>query len=150
MQETVLSSKPHITMGALLAIIKRFWYILKDGRSCALPINNTKKCKAGKLVKKLVVLPLIETSGDFQTMFRNYLVTLFFRKHCLVYMVTGLFITKTSPCNEDLLTPHFYIVTIGVYRGIHYFLLFALKHRVWVLVRTASLRVPTIYVLEQK
>ena len=45
------------------------------------------------------------------------------------------FITKTSPCNEDPLTPHFYIV-----KGIHYFLDFALKHRFWVLVRTALLR----------
>ena len=26
----------------------------------------------------------------------------------------------------------------GVYRGIHYFLILALKHRLWVLVRTAS------------
>ena len=26
----------------------------------------------------------------------------------------------------------------GVYRGIHYFLIFALKHILWVLVRTAS------------
>ena len=26
----------------------------------------------------------------------------------------------------------------GVYRGIHFFLIFALKHRLWVLVRTAS------------
>ena len=29
---------------------------------------------------------------------------------------------------------------IGVYRGIHYFLNFALKHILWVLVRTASIR----------
>ena len=28
----------------------------------------------------------------------------------------------------------------GVYRGIHYFLIFALKHILWVLVRTASMR----------
>ena len=28
----------------------------------------------------------------------------------------------------------------GVYRGMHYFLIFALKHRLWVLVRTTSLR----------
>ena len=28
----------------------------------------------------------------------------------------------------------------GVYRGIHYFLIFALKHILWVLVRTASIR----------
>ena len=42
---------------------------------------------------------------------------------------------------------------IVVYRGIHNFLIFALKHRLWVLVRTASLRrfqrVPTIYVLSK-
>ena len=28
----------------------------------------------------------------------------------------------------------------GVYRGIHYFLIFALKHRLWVLDKTASVR----------
>ena len=28
---------------------------------------------------------------------------------------------------------------IGVYRGIHYFLIFALKYSLWVLVRTTSL-----------
>ena len=26
---------------------------------------------------------------------------------------------------------------VGVYRGIHYFLIFALKHRLWILARTA-------------
>ena len=41
-------------------------------------------------------------------------------------------------------TPLLYSKT-GVYRGIHYFLIFALKHRLWVLVRT----VPTIYVLSK-
>ena len=39
---------------------------------------------------------------------------------------------------------------IGFYRGINYLLIFALKHRLWVLVRIASmtrfLLVPTIYV----
>ena len=49
-------------------------------------------------------------------------------------------------------TPFLYKKT-GVYQGIHYFLIFALKHRLWVLVRTASarwfLRVPTIYVLSK-
>ena len=72
-------------------------------------------------------------------------------------------ITKTCPCNEHHLTPHFYIVTTpytpllysktGVYWGIHFFLIFASKHRLLVLVRTASLRrfysVPTIYVLSK-
>ena len=45
-------------------------------------------------------------------------------------MITGL-------CNVYPLTPHFYIVKLGVYRGIHYFLIFAQKHIMWVLVRTA-------------
>ena len=36
-------------------------------------------------------------------------------------------------------TPLLYSKT-GVYRGIHYFLIFVLKHRLWSLVRTASLR----------
>ena len=50
-------------------------------------------------------------------------------------------ITKTSLCDEDPLTPHFYIVKLGFCnRGIHYYLIFALKHRLWVLVRIASLR----------
>ena len=61
-------------------------------------------------------------------------------------------ITKTSPCNEDPLTPHFYSKTM-VYRGIHYILIIALKHRLWVLIRTASMRrflcVPTINVLSK-
>ena len=36
-------------------------------------------------------------------------------------------------CGYTLEPPQF-----EVYRGIHYFLIFALKHRLWVLVRTAS------------
>ena len=49
-------------------------------------------------------------------------------------------------------TPLLYSKT-GVCRGITIFLIFASKHRLWVLVRTASarrfLRVPTIYVLSK-
>ena len=40
----------------------------------------------------------------------------------------------TFPCNVDPLTPNFYFSKTEVYRGIHYFLIFALKHRLWVLV----------------
>ena len=32
----------------------------------------------------------------------------------------------------------------GVYRGIHYFLIFALKHILWVLVRTASFQLKIV------
>ena len=35
-------------------------------------------------------------------------------------------ITKTSPCNEDPLTPHFYIVKLG-FTGVYIFFLFLLK-----------------------
>ena len=45
----------------------------------------------------------------------------------------------TCPCNVDPLSSHFYIVKLGFTR-VYIFLIFALKHRLWVLVRTASLR----------
>ena len=49
----------------------------------------------------------------------------------------------TCPCDLYPLTPHFYIVKLG-FTGVYiFFLIFALKHRLWVLVRTASLRVLT-------
>ena len=48
-------------------------------------------------------------------------------------------ITKTSPCNEHPNTPHFYNVKPG-FTGVYIFLIFAQKHRLWVLVRTASLK----------
>ena len=48
-------------------------------------------------------------------------------------------IMQTSPCNEYPLTPHFYIFELGFTR-VYIFLIFALKHRLWVLVRTASVR----------
>ena len=61
-------------------------------------------------------------------------------------------IRKTCPCDLYPLTPHFYIVKLG-FTGVYFFLIFALKHRSLVLVRTAVLRrfkrVPTIYVLSK-
>ena len=60
-------------------------------------------------------------------------------------------ITKTCLYNFDPLKPHFYIVKPGFTRVYIIFLISAQKHRLWVLVRTASprrfYRVPTIYVL---
>ena len=47
-------------------------------------------------------------------------------------------IMKTSPCNEQPPTTPLLYSKTGVYRGIHFFLIFALKHRFWVLVRTAA------------
>ena len=45
-----------------------------------------------------------------------------------------------SVCFIPLYTPLLYSKT-GVYRGLHYFLMFALKHILWVLVRTAAIYV---------
>ena len=57
-------------------------------------------------------------------------------------------ITKTRLYNFDPLKPHFYIVKLG-FTGVYIiFLISAQKHRLWVLVRTAS-RVPTIYILSR-
>ena len=41
------------------------------------------------------------------------------------YEITEKAITKTSPCNEDSLTPHFYIVKLGL-TGDYIFFLFLL------------------------
>ena len=49
-------------------------------------------------------------------------------------------IMQTCPCNEDPLTPHFYIVKLGCTGVYILFLIFALKHRLWV---------PTINVLSK-
>ena len=51
-------------------------------------------------------------------------------------------IRKTYRCNEYPFKPHFYIVKLG-YAGVynvHIFLTFGPKHKLWVLVRTASPR----------
>ena len=60
---------------------------------------------------------------------------------------SALSITKTSPCNEHPFTPHFYIIKLG-FTGVYFFSYVAPKHRLWVLVRTASC-VPTINVLSK-
>ena len=57
----------------------------------------------------------------------------------VTFVCSYVAIRITSPCDLYPLTPHLYSKT-GVYRGIHYFLIFALKHRLWVLVRTASVK----------
>ena len=49
------------------------------------------------------------------------------------------YIRITCPCDLYPLTPHFCIVKLG-FTGVYIiFFIFALKHRLWVLVRTASL-----------
>ena len=47
-------------------------------------------------------------------------------------------ITKICLCNFEPLKHHSLYSKTGVYRGIHYFSISAHKHRLWVLIRTAS------------
>ena len=67
------------------------------------------------------------------------------RQHSLVETDYEIFlrsfpITKTYLYKFDPLKPHFYIVKLG-FTGVYIiFLISALKHRLWVLVRTASPR----------
>ena len=62
----------------------------------------------------------------------NYIQTVF------ILLLTCTFITKTCLYNFDPLKPHFYIVKLG-FTGVYIiFLISAQKHRLWVLVRTAS------------
>ena len=71
----------------------------------------------------------------------------------MVRIFAVLFITKTCVYNFDPLKPHFYLVKLG-FTGVYIiFLISAQKHRLWVLVRTASprrfWRVPIIYDLSR-
>ena len=58
-------------------------------------------------------------------------------------------IRKTCPCNVYPLIPHFYIAKLGYGEVYLFFFIFAPKHRLWVLVRTASPRRFAIYVLKK-
>ena len=49
-------------------------------------------------------------------------------------------ITKTCVYTIDPLKPHFYVVKLGFIGVVNIFLISAQKKRLWVLVRTASLR----------
>ena len=55
----------------------------------------------------------------------------------------------TSPCYVDPVKPHFYLVKLG-FIGVYFFLTFALKRRLWVLVTTAVLTCTHDLCFEQK
>ena len=54
----------------------------------------------------------------------------------------------TCPCNIYPIKPHFYILKLGLIGVYLFFLIFYPKHKLWVLIRIASLRqlyhVPTV------
>ena len=49
------------------------------------------------------------------------------RSNDFTLLTTYVIITKTRLYNFDPLKPHFYIVKLGVYRGVHYFPYFCSK-----------------------
>ena len=66
------------------------------------------------------------------------------------YFTNCIMITRL--CYLYPLTPHFYIVNLG-FTGVYFFLMFVLKQRLWVLIRTVPVRrfshAPTVYVLSE-
>ena len=62
------------------------------------------------------------------------------QKVCFPTLSLKIYITKTCLYNIDPLKPHFYIVKLG-FTGVYIiFLVSAQKYKLWVIVRTASLR----------
>ena len=75
------------------------------------------------------------------SMYVNYVKSDFVVFFCQDKDIIGIhYITKTGLYNFDPLEPHFYIVKLGFTRGMRYFSYFCSKHRLRVLVRTASPR----------
>ena len=65
---------------------------------------------------------------------------LLFNSHFNILCHFEMIITKTCLYNSDPLKTHFYIVKLG-FTGVYIiFLISDQKHRLWVLVRTASMR----------
>ena len=83
----------------------------------------------------------VDTSLCFtEPFFFCFLFFVFFFCFFFVVVVVFLSITKTCLYNFDPLKPHFYIVKLE-FTGVYIiFLISAKKHRLWVLVRTASPR----------
>ena len=80
-------------------------------------------------------------------MFRVSLFLNYISKHVLKSSRSDPFIRKTYPCNLYPLKPHFYVCKPGFIRGIPICLIFAPKHRLWVLGEAVLTCVSTIYVL---
>ena len=115
---------------------------LLKGTTCIFVGDNPVKYFASLLLKRVKChrvtvkcLPCFITVSFFNFKYLKVLVDIVLSQ---VVTVTLLFITKTCLYNVDPLKPHFYIVKLG-FTGVYIiFLISAQKHRLWVLVRTAS------------
>ena len=94
---------------------------------CSLLTASLNKSRSGKLATASGKAFHCTMTSAFHCTMAIVLSLLF--KGCIYHVVT-------CPCNVDLLPAHFIYCKIGGYRGIHYFLTFALKHRLWAVFRT--------------
>ena len=102
--------------------------------------------------------PCTSTRSHQHGLISTFVIDMYVHRYFLQYrriqqVGKVLLITKTRLYNFDPRKPHFYIVKLG-FTGVYIiFLISAQKHRLWVLVRTASERrfyqVLTIYVLSR-
>ena len=91
-------------------------------------------CKRGALVKWLEYLTLVQKVGGSNP---TQVVT---GKILTIHPAVNRYIMLTCLSNLHPLAPHLFIVKLG-FTGVYiFFIIFALKHRLWVLVRTTSLR----------
>ena len=84
------------------------------------------------------VRPLFDALREFCSVVIVFPVYLHIFSNSSVYTCEKVNITKTCLYNFDPLKPHFYIVKLELI-----FLISAQKHRLWVLVKTASVRTVT-------
>ena len=85
------------------------------------------------LRKTKTLIKMLGCTGWSESLFSNISEGMFSRIAANIHNIT-----KTRLYNFDHLKPHFYIVKLG-FSGVYIiFLIFALKHRLWVLVKTAS------------
>ena len=81
---------------------------------------------------------LFDYDGEVNGCFLKMLIEI---EHSVITVLFNINIIKTCPSKVYLSKPHFYTEKMGfagVCRGIPIFLIFAPKHRLWELVRTAS------------
>ena len=87
-------------------------------------------------------LSIISADDVSNVSFKIILAALFWSFNIVLVSLWFYYLTlplrKRIRVTKNPLTPHLYIVKLRFTEGIHYFLIFALKHRLWVRVRTAS------------
>ena len=119
-----------IWSNVIITAIKSLIFLIDvDCSACILKVNG--------YICKFSVIFTRKTTFEFPVCFPVHYPLL---KRGVLCKKRICFITKTYVYSFDLLQPHFYVVKLG-FTGVYIiFLISAQKHRLWVLVRTASAR----------